>query len=101
METRARLVMVRAGLPEPQLNRDVHHPVTGEWLGRPDFVWQEQRVIAEFDGDHHRSDRAQWQADIVRKRLLEDAGWRVIIYTADDVLRHPYRLVASLRAALG
>jgi Protein of unknown function (DUF559) len=101
METRARLIMLRAGLPEPQLNLDVRHPVTGEWLAQPDFVWPELRVIAEFDGDHHRTDRAQWQADIVRKRLLEDAGWRVITYTADDVLRHPHRLVESLRVALG
>ena len=101
METRARLVMARAGLPPALLNHDVHDPVTGEWLGQADFVWLEQRVIAEYDGDHHRTDRAQWQTDVVRKRRLEDAGWRVVVFTADDVLRWPHRLVESLRVALG
>lgn len=101
MESRARLVMARAGLPEALRNHDVHHPVTGEWLGQADFVWLRQRVVAEYDGEHHRTDRAQWQADIVRKRQFEDAGWRVVVFTADDVLRFSHRLVESLRVALG
>jgi hypothetical protein len=100
MESRARLVMLRGGLPEPELNVDVHDPHTGEWLAQPDFVWREQRVIAEFQGDHHRTDRAQWQADIVRVRRLQEAGWRVVLLTADDVLRHPDRLVDVLRPFL-
>ena len=33
---------------------------SGQWLSDSDFVWRQQRVVAEFDGDHHRTDRAQW-----------------------------------------
>jgi Protein of unknown function (DUF559) len=100
METKARLLMVRAGLAEPELNVDILDGATGEWLARADFVWREQRVVVEYEGDHHRTDRAQWRADIARRRLLEEAGWRVILITADDVLRRPEQLVAMLRAAL-
>jgi len=101
METRARLLMVRAGLAEPELNVDILDDETGEWLARSDFVWREQRVVVEYEGDHHRTDSAQWRADIARRRLLEEAGWRVILITADDVLRRPEQLVALLRTALG
>lgn len=98
METLARLEMHRAGLPEPCLNRDISQD--GGWLACPDFSWPRLRVAVEYDGDHHRTDRAQWQRDIARRRLLEAAGWRVIVITADDVLRRPGQMVALIRAAL-
>ena len=100
MESRARLIMLRGGLPQPELHADVHDHC-GEWLATPDFLWRKARVLAEFQRDHHRTDRAQWMSDIVRWRRLQEADWRVVLLTADDVLRHPDRLVGSVRAALG
>ena len=99
MESRARLVMHRCGLPAPQLNSEVFDE-SGGWLACPDFSWSRLKVAVEYDGDHHRSDRRQWQRDIARRRLLEAAGWRVIVITADDVLRHPQEMVALIRSAL-
>ena len=99
METRARLLMHRAGLPEPQLNREVHDDA-GAWVACPDFSWPELKIAVEYDGDHHRADRRQWQRDIARRRTMEEAGWRVIVITADDVLRHPLALIDLLRSAL-
>lgn len=84
MESRARLRFVRAGLPEPELNQDVYDEA-GEWLGRADLLWRRQRVIVEYEGDQHRTDRLQWQRDIVRVRRLEAAGWRVIRMSAQDL----------------
>jgi hypothetical protein len=100
METRARLVMHRAGLPEPVLNQDIYDD-NGDWLGCPDFAWPERKVLVEYDGDHHRTDRVQWQRDVARRRLMQEAGWRVIVITADDVLRHPFALVELIRSVLG
>ena len=99
MESRARLVMHRVGLPAPELNSEVFDE-SGGWLACPDFSWSRLKVAVEYDGDHHRSDRRQWQRDIARRRLLEAAGWRVIVITADDVLRHPEEMVALIRSAL-
>jgi hypothetical protein len=101
METRARLLFARAGLPEPELNVDLH--VDGGWVARPDFVWREQRVVAEYDGDHHRTDARQWRNDVYRRQLLEDAGWRFVQLTADDILRSPRNkaTVARLARLLG
>jgi hypothetical protein len=95
METRLRLLVVRSGLPRPDAGRDV--VVDGCWLARPDLSWPDLRIAVEYDGDHHRTDRTQWQRDIARRRLLEDAGWALVVVTADDVLRHPDLLVARLR----
>ena len=97
METRARLLFERAGLPEPELNADVF--VDGEWIARPDFVWRDQRVVVEYDGDHHRTDARQWRNDIYRRQLLEDAGWTFVQLTADDILRRPRSQAAVARLA--
>jgi hypothetical protein len=97
METRARLLFLRADLPEPELNVDLY--VDGEWVARPDFVWREQRVVAEYDGDHHRTDARQWRNDIYRRQLLEDAGWRFVQLTADDILRSPRNRATVARLA--
>ncbi len=98
METRLRLLIVRAGLPRPVAGRDV--VVDGEWLARPDLSYPALRIAIEFDGDHHRTSRTQWQRDIGRRRALEDAGWLLIVLTADDVLRHPELTVDRVRRAV-
>lgn len=51
-ETRARLLFVRAGLPEPLVNANLY-AVGGGWLGEGDLVWPGRRVVAEYQGDHH------------------------------------------------
>jgi hypothetical protein len=98
METRARLVFGMEGLPEPELNATVYAE-DGHFLARVDFLWREERVIVEYEGDQHRTDRRQWQNDIQRLRLLEDLGWKVVRITAAD-LSDPHRrdqLMSTLR----
>ncbi|SDQ48948.1 endonuclease domain-containing protein [Quadrisphaera sp. DSM 44207] len=98
METLARLQLTRAGLPEPVCGRDV--VVDGAWVARPDLSWPEVRVAVEHDGDHHRTDPHQWRSDVRRKQLLEACGWRVVVLTADDLLRRPEQTAALVASAL-
>ena len=98
METRLRLLLVRAGLPRPAANLDV--VVDGRWLARPDLSYPALRIAIEYDGDHHRTDRRQWQRDIARRRVLEDAGWLLIVVTADDVQRRPHEIVDRVGRAI-
>ena len=98
METRLRLLLLAAGIPAPVCGQDLS--LDGEWMARPDLSWPAARLAVEYDGDVHRTDRRQWRKDVARKELLEDRGWRVLVLTADDVLRHPERTVARVRAAL-
>ena len=102
METRARLAFGRAGLPEPELNATVYAE-DGHFLARVDFLWREQRVIVEYEGDQHRTDRRQWQSDIQRTRLLEGLGWRVVRITGADLFDEHRRreLMGILHALVG
>jgi hypothetical protein len=84
MESRARVAFVAAGLLEPELNARILDEA-GQWVATCDFVWRAARVIVEYEGDHHRTDRRQWQSDIARIRMLEALGWRVLRITATDL----------------
>ena len=94
METRARLLFVRAGLPEPELNAAVPDDAGG-WLGTGDFVWKARRVVAEFDGDYHRVDRRRWQVDVARREAIQDHGWRYVQLTGASVT-HPLQIPRTL-----
>jgi very-short-patch-repair endonuclease len=97
-ESRLRLVVGDAALPEPDVNVDVYDG-TGAWLARPDLSWPRQRVAVEDEGDHRRTNQAQWRRDIGRDAALQAAGWAVLRVTASD-LQQPDRIVARIRAAL-
>ncbi|MCE1178395.1 MAG: endonuclease domain-containing protein [Micrococcales bacterium] len=96
MESRARVEFHRGGLPEPELNVDVIHD--GEWLGRVDFFWRQAGVVVEFEGDHHRTDRSQWQRDIRRERRFTELGYTYIRITSADL--HDPRLLRDLLTRL-
>lgn len=100
-ESRSRLLAVSAGLPEPELNGWILDELDVP-IARGDLVWRERRVVGEYEGDHHRTDRAQWQHDIARTRRLEQLGYRVVRITAADLATEQARaaLVALLRGAL-
>jgi len=103
METRARLLFLRGGLPEPELNVVINDSDSGQWLSDSDFVWRKQRVVAEFDGDHHRTDRLQWQNDVARCQNLQDDGWAFMQLTYASVMVQPRNsaTVDRLRRLLG
>ncbi len=94
-ETRARLALVAANLPCPRVNEVVLDP-RGGYVKRVDLAYPNYRIAIEYDGDHHRTDREQWQDDIRRRRALEALGWTVIVIVAQD-LRDPTAFVNRVR----
>ena len=62
-ETWLRLLLVRAGLPRPQTQIPVFDDFGGA-IAYLDLGWEDVKVAAEYDGDHHRSDRLQYDWDI-------------------------------------
>ncbi|WP_277454777.1 hypothetical protein [Janibacter sp. DB-40] len=98
METRSRVLFVRAGLPEPELNVDISDP-DGGWLATGDLVWREAKVVGEYQGADHFGDYERGDDDIVRRRLVEAAGWTYVDFTKDDYFRRPRRLVLVRRVA--
>jgi hypothetical protein len=94
-ESRVRLVLEAAGLPRPELNAPIHDPVTGRYLGSPDFVWRRQCVLLEYEGEQHRLDQDQFRYDIVRYDDLAAARWRVLRATGDDLSKEGRRRLAQ------
>lgn len=95
METRARLMFVRAGFPEPEPG-GVIHDEAGEFLAEGDLVWRRERVVGEYQGaDHAQIGRRSIDAN--RRHLLEDCGWTVRELFAEDIYRRPRR-VATMEA---
>lgn len=97
-ETRVRLLLVGAGLPEPLINHLWTGPDGGTTEG--DLVYLEERVWIEVEGDHHRTDRKQWRKDVVRYERLMDLGWRVVRISADDLRLRPDETIERVRRAL-
>ncbi len=101
METRARLMFVRAGLPEPEINAAVHD-VDGEWILEADLLWRQQKVIAEYQGAVH-APIEQRSVDNQRRQLAEDNGHVVIEVFKEDVFGGVRRAtcIRRVRTALG
>ena len=96
-ETQLRLGLVDCGLPEP----DVQVPVaTAVGLRHADLGYPEARVLIEYQGDHHRTDRNQWLEDLTRFQLFQDAGYHTIAVGAADLEPNCSALAMRVRRAL-
>ena len=74
-------------------------PDRRHFLATPDLSWPRKKVVLEYEGDHHRSDKRQWHIDLERYATLQDAGFTVVRAAAPD-LRDPARIIARLRRLL-
>ncbi|MCL2783976.1 MAG: DUF559 domain-containing protein [Propionibacteriaceae bacterium] len=97
-ETRTRLLLVQAGLPEPMVNLPVHCPTVGRTF-HLDMGYEQERVGVEYDGAVHVGSRQQMEIDAKRRRILQDEGWLIITITSDQ-LRQPHDIVRSIESAL-
>jgi very-short-patch-repair endonuclease len=98
METRLRLLLVRAGLPTPVLQLRLEDG-RGLAVARLDLAYETQRLSIEYDGEHHFEAPAV-RKDVRRQNMVRSLGWSLLRFNSDDVLHHPARLVAEVRAAL-
>ena len=97
-ETRTRVIIVRAGLPEPAVNllvRGESHRFT-YYL---DMGYKDERLGVEFDGSVHVGDVRQMNIDAARRRDLQDEGWMIITVTSAH-LREPDQFLRPLERAL-
>jgi len=76
-ETLLRLLVVRAGSPEPEVNGVIVNSF-GAVIAHGDLVYRDYRTILEYDGGGHRNDEQHFNVDIDRLDQLMEDGWRVI-----------------------
>lgn len=92
METRLRLLLVLAGLPEPEVNKTIRTE-HGDPLRRYDLCWPSVKVIVEYDGRPHIERVEQWESDLDRREAIDNDAWRIIVVTSRGIYREPGRTV--------
>jgi hypothetical protein len=93
----AATVLVLAGLPIPECNLiigDDQGPI-----GRVDLVYIAYKLIVEYEGDQHRTDRNQWNRDIDRHEDFARDHWTLIRVTSERA-RWPRQVVRGVYEAL-
>lgn len=97
-ESRVRLLLVAAGLPQPETQIEFSDEF-GVARIRVDMGWREWRVAVEYDGAQHWSDRRQRSWDIDRIAILEAMGWAVVRVSA-EMLDRPNVIIDRVRGKL-
>ena len=96
-ETRLRLALERAGLPEPHLNECTE--LCSGVVRQPDVGYPEHQVAVEYEGEGH-SGAEQIVRDIAREEDYSRAGWLVIRISKRHMQNDARPAVAKVRAAL-
>ena len=99
LETEFRLDAASGGLPEPELDVEIRD-ARGRLLGISELVYAKQKVAVEIEGDHHRTDRAQWHRDIDKYAAYAAHGWEVVRLTSAHIRAGRPRAVEIVGAAL-
>ena len=98
-ETTLRLLIIRAGLPEPAIGHTILGPA-GNFIATPDLCYVAERIAIEYEGDIHRTDPRVYEDDIIRRELIEEAGWIVIRVINEHIRNQPHRLTDRIATAL-
>ncbi|MEP6815956.1 MAG: DUF559 domain-containing protein [Marmoricola sp.] len=99
MESRLRMLIVLAGLPEPEVNHrilDEH----GRVRRRFDLSYQRIRLVVEYDGRQHAESIEQWGDDLTRREELDDGQWRILVIRAEGIYKAPADTLARIRRQL-
>lgn len=98
-ETKVRLLLVLAGLPEPAVNL-VFCDDEGNVKRRIDMGYRTLRLGIEYDGRQHAENDDQWQRDIDRREEFDEIEWRLIVLRSPDLFIHPDRTLVRVAKAL-
>ncbi|HUZ39278.1 MAG TPA: DUF559 domain-containing protein [Streptosporangiaceae bacterium] len=96
-ESISRVVFHDEGLPPPELQAWVGDEDVV--VGRVDFLWQAHRTIGEADGAVKYRDPSRAIAQLQRDARLREAGFEVVHFTWDEIIRVPGQVAAAIRAA--
>ncbi|HIY95715.1 MAG TPA: DUF559 domain-containing protein [Candidatus Rothia avicola] len=95
------IAIIDGGLPRPAQQVNV---VVGGRVYRPDFLYEDEKVIVEFDGhikytDYGPTDRAVI-SERRREKQLQNQGWIVLRYSWAQVKNHPEQVAGEIAAML-
>ena len=88
MDSRLRLLILLAGLPEPEVDHLVRDEI-GTVLMRFDLSYPALKILVEDDGRQHADDETQWKGDIRRREVLDRLGLRLLVVLKDGIYERP------------
>lgn len=97
-ESHLRLLLVLAGLPEPQVNYSVTDEA-GRELRRLDLAYPQVMVAVEYDGRWHDAPD-QVSRDQARRTWLESQGWEIVGVRAQGLYETPEVTLAQVSEVL-
>jgi very-short-patch-repair endonuclease/predicted transcriptional regulator of viral defense system len=97
LESVSRVVFREQQLPYPDLQVWVGRDDVV--VGRVDFLWRSQRTIGEADGAAKYADPGRAMAQLRRDAELRAAGFEVVHFTWEEIMRVPAQVAATIRAA--
>ena len=95
-ETLARLSLIRAGLPEPEVNFEIRDAV-GRFVAFGDLAYPDFKVLIEYDGAQHREDEDEYNRDVNRLNDIMQLEWLIVRVNKSH---SKSQVVARARAAL-
>ena len=97
-ETMLRLAIVRAGLPEPELNIPI---ITEDGVRHhePDLSYRKYRIGIEYEGEHH-GEESQIARDIARSERYAALGWTEVRISKRHMVNDAKPAAAKVLVAL-
>ncbi|MEO3938412.1 hypothetical protein V3N99_16865 [Dermatophilaceae bacterium Soc4.6] len=97
-ESRLRMLLVLAGLPEPTVNHRLRHP-DGHVRRRMELAYEELLIGIEYHGRQHRTKDAVWVGDISRREELTRESWRFVEVIQEGLVVDPVDTVMRVERA--
>lgn len=101
MESRLRMLIVLAGLPEPTVDHRIYDK-SGALLYRFDLAYLGWGLIIEYDGWQHAGDQNQWETDVRRDEQLDNWKIRRVVVLSKHLYNTPAetlsRIITAMRA---
>lgn len=98
MESRLRMLIVLAGLPEPTVNFIIRQE-NGDWRMRFDLCYLDLKLIIEYDGGQHARDPRQQARDLERREEIEELGYRILVIQKHHFYDQPDRVLERIARA--
>lgn len=95
-ESHLRLFLHEIGYAPESLDLDIRDH-QGRFVGCTEFAYPSVGILVEYEGDHHRTDKRQWNRDIEKYAAYAALGWQVVRVTAEMLYQRPTWLRRHMR----
>lgn len=99
METRLRLLIVLAGLPEPEVNIEIRDEF-GQVVRRIDMGYRAAKLGLEYDGRQHAESTQQYGSDVRRREDMSARDWHEWTAVSNDIFKTPGDTLARIVAVM-